>query len=177
MSPARHVVFAAMALLVGLLPPMGAVAQVEDGIAAGYNHDQGIGGHPSVVFTEGFEQASVADLVSGWDQVQHQENMSLVSDVPAMSAGTQSLYISGGWGDLYRRLLPGYEQLYARFYAKLDPSCVNVHHWVWLGGHNPPTTWPWPRAGTRPAGDERWSTGLEPFYSGGSPQWRWAFDT
>jgi len=154
-----------------------AYAQVEFGVAAAFPRDVGLSSHPSVIFTEGFEQGSIGALTSAWDSSQHAENMSFSADVPAESAGAQSLYISGGWADLYRQLLPGYEQLYARVYAKLDPSCTDVHHWIWLGGHNPPTAWPWPRAGSRPAGDERWSTGVEPQWRYGSPEWRWAFYT
>ena len=31
-----------------------------------------------------------------------------------------------------------------------------------MGGHNPSTAWPWPRAGQRPDGAGWWSTGIEP---------------
>ena len=150
-------------------------AQTDRGIAANYRGDEGIERHPAVIFRETFEQGSIAELTTRWEQAQHVERMSFVSDVPSTSSGGQSLYISGGWADLYRRLLPGYQHLYARFYAKLDPSCSKVHHWVWLGGHQPSTTYPWPRAGIKPGGDERWSAGIEPYYSGDSPPWRWAF--
>ena len=49
-----------------------------------------------------------------------------------------------GSADLYTRLLPGYDLLYLRLYAKFEDECRNIHHWVWLGGHNPSTSWPWP---------------------------------
>jgi len=42
-----------------------------------------------------------------------------------------------------------------------------------MGGHNPSTAWPWPRAGQRPDGAGWWSTGVEPMGS----SWAWDFYT
>jgi hypothetical protein len=159
------------ASLAGLVPVEGS-ADPEYGLAAGYPHDIGIESDAAVVFTENFEESSVDDVVARWEDVIGQDVMSLAADVPAESDGSQSLYMAGG-GHLYRRIEPGQDILYVRFYAKLDPSCNNVHHWVWMGGHNPTTAWPWPRAGERPAGDERWSTGIEPM----GDSWAWDFYT
>jgi hypothetical protein len=160
--------------LVFLLVASTSVWGVEYGIAVDYPGDVGIESHPAVVFVEFFEQASIEDMAAGWDEVQRQQYMEFSPDVPPLSTGGQSLTGPGtdsGPG-LYRRVLPGYEQLYLRFYGKFDSACVENHHYSWIGGHNPPTAWPWPRAGQKPAGDSHFSTGAEPF-SG----WEWDFYT
>jgi hypothetical protein len=146
--------------------------RVELGIAARYPNDVGIETAAAVQFTEDFEHATVDDLIAGWESNSNPERMSFSTDKPAGSGGTQSVFFDGS-ADLYTRLLPGYDQLYVRYYAKLDSGCNNVHHWPWLGGHNPSTAWPRPRAGIRPVGDERFSTGIEPYGN----WWAWAFYT
>jgi hypothetical protein len=88
--------------------------------------------------------------------------------MPPGSAGRHSLRMThiGGKSDgahLYRRLLPGYDQLYVRFYVKFDPQCAPIHHFFHVGGYNPATPYPQGGAGERPRGDERFSTGVEPF--------------
>jgi hypothetical protein len=74
-------------------------------------------------------------------------------------------------GHLYRRLMPGYDQLFLRFYVKFDSDCYPIHHFVHMGGYHPATPWPQGGAGTRPNGDDRFSTGVEPFGN----KWRWDF--
>ncbi|MBN1676553.1 MAG: hypothetical protein JXR37_36255 [Kiritimatiellae bacterium] len=156
----------------------GARAAVEYGLATNYPGDAGISNDARVVFAENFEETSLADMVARWEYATKTNRMSLSADTPAVSTGARSLYVDAteGGADLYRRLLPGYQQLYLRFYAKFAESGTTIHHWVWLGGHNPSTAWPWPRAGLQPVGDERWSTGVEPIPSalGG---WGWDFYT
>ncbi|MCP4896155.1 MAG: hypothetical protein GY906_04195 [bacterium] len=145
---------------------------VEYGIAEKYAKDSGIETDQSVVLSEGFEQLTIADLLLGWEYSSNDSRMSFSADKPAESGGSQSVFFDGS-ADLYTRLLPGYDQLYVRYYAKFETECNTVHHWPWFGGHNPSTAWPWPRAGTRPVGDERFSTGVEPM----GDWWAWAFYT
>lgn len=145
---------------------------VEYGIAAKYVRDNGIKGNPSVLFAENFEESSIDEMINtNWIYSANRARMSFSPDKPQNSGGTKSLYISGGWADMYRQLLPGYDTLYVRYYTKMDPSCVGIHHWPFLGGHNPPTTFPWPRAGEKPVGNERFSTAIEPM----GTDWRWDF--
>jgi hypothetical protein len=150
----------------------GTLSAAEYGIAWQYVQDQGIDKDSNVIFTENFEEATLAQSVARWEDISHQERMVLSPDISPQSGGKHSMLFNGS-AHLYRRILPGYETVYARFYAKFDTGCQNVHHWVWLGGHNPSTSWPWPRAGEKPVGDERWSTGIEPMGSG----WAWDFYT
>ena len=129
-----------------------------------------------MVFTEDFEQGALEAVYSRWESVQNDGIMSLSVDVPPDSGGARSLLMThvGGrsnGGHLYRRLLPGHDRLHVRFYVKFDPNCSPIHHFVHVGGYHPSTSWPQGGAGIRPAGNERFTTGVEPY----GPWWRWDF--
>lgn len=150
-------------------------AAEEPGIASKYRGDVGLASDPDVIFVEDFEANSVSAITSKWEQCQHQESMSLSDDVPAGIGGKQSLLITaiGGqlWGgDLYRRF-PDQEIVYVRYYVKFDKGCAGFHHGpMWIGGHYPSTSYPWPRAGEKPT-DNRFSQASEPLGN----EWRWDF--
>lgn len=165
-------------LLGGMLSPVGRVRAADplQGLASKYVGDAGLADDPNVVFVEDFEAGTLDDVTARWESVQNVEIMSLSSDVPKPSGGAHSLLVThvGGQstgGHLYRRLLPGYDHLFVRFYVKFDPECYPIHHFVHLGGYHPATPWPQGGAGTRPNGDDRFSTGVEPFGN----KWRWDF--
>lgn len=151
----------------------------ENGIAAKYPGDKGIENAPEVIFVENFDSiAAVNDLKKRWDSVQNAAIMSFSEDVPPGSSGKKSLLLThiGGksnGGHLYRRLPPGYETLHLRFYTKLAPDCYPIHHFVHMGGYNPPTPWPQGGAGNRPKGDKRFSTAVEPH----GRNWVWDYYT
>ncbi len=168
-------------LLVGapiLLSPSSLYGQ-QAGIASKYQGDAGIENDPDVIFVEHFEEGSLVTMKSRWESVKAPQIMSLSNDVPPGSAGNNSLLMThvggkGTGGHLYRRLLPGYEQLYARFYVKFDPNSYGIDHFgTNMGGNNPPTRWPAVKAGYKPAGDRQFWTGVEPYGSA----WRWDFYT
>ena len=48
-----------------------------------------------------------------------------------------------------------------RYYIKYPTSGQYVHHGIWMGGYNPPLAWPNPRAGLKPAGNDRFSAAAE----------------
>jgi hypothetical protein len=52
--------------------------------------------------------------------------------------------------------------LYFRYYAKYVGAGPWHHTGLWIGGYNPPLTYPYPRAGQKPDGDDLFSIGLEP---------------
>lgn len=138
------------------------------GLAAKYRGDVGIEKDPNVVFVENFEEPSLDEMKKRWESVSNAEIMSLSDDAPPGSGGKRSLLMTymggkGNGGHLYRRLLPGYDRLHVRFYVKFDPQCAPIHHFFHVGGYNPPTPYPQGGAGERPRGDERFSTGVEPF--------------
>jgi len=156
--------------------PPGSSFSPSGGLASKYVGDKGIREDPAVVFAEDFEADRLETVCSRWESVQNRQIMSLSADVSAASGGTRSLLMThvGGastGGHLYRRLLPGYEKLHVRFYVKFDPACYPIHHFVHVGGYNPPTAWPQGGAGIRPQGAERFTTGVEPYGN----QWRWDF--
>jgi hypothetical protein len=64
---------------------------------------------------------------------------------------------------LYKMLDPGLETCHLRFYVKFEKDHGYVHHFVHLVGYSPPTRYPQGGAGERPEGDERFSTGIEPW--------------
>jgi len=149
------------------------------GLAARYPGDAGIERDPDVLFVERFDGDSVQEIARRWDAVDGQSIMSLTADVPVGSADKTSLLMThvggeGTGGQFYRRLLPGHEQVYARFYVKFAADCEPIHHFgTHLGGFNPPTPWPQGGAGTRPDGDKRFTTGVEPY----GDDWHWDFYT
>ena len=156
-----------------------ALPEGSSGIAANYPGDKNIEQDKRVIFVEKFSEASLNAIFERWETVNGQETMSLSSDTPAHSGDGQSLLIThtggkGTGGQLYRRLLPGHKQLFARFYVKFDPDCAPIHHFgTHLGGFNPSTPWPQGGAGELPDGSKRFTTGVEPFGN----DWGWDFYT
>jgi len=140
------------------------------GIASRYPGDVGIQGDPAVILREDFEEPTLDDLVARWEDVSGRAAMSFDADRPPASAGARSLRLAGG-GHLYRRLAPGRDRVHLRFYARFDEACSGVHHFVHLGGYNPTTPWPQGGAGERPAGNERFTVGIEPM----GAAWGWDF--
>ncbi len=131
-----------------------------------------------IIFQEDFEAASIAEMIQKWDEAKNHANMSLSGDVPDGSPGSQSLvmtYTAGQntGGHLYKMFPEGYDSLFARFYVKFEANHSPVHHFVHMGGYYPPTTWPQGGAGSRPAGNERFTTGIEPI----GDNWSWDFYT
>jgi len=148
------------------------------GLAAKYPGDKGIENDPAVIFVEDFEEATLNELFQRWESVRAREILSFSDEVPAGSSGKQSLLMThvggkGTGGHLYRRLLPGYDKIFVRFYVKFHPDCFPIHHFFHVGGYYPPTRWPQGGAGERPRGDERFTIGVEPF----GKAWVWDYYT
>ncbi|MBC8001914.1 MAG: hypothetical protein H7X97_04925 [Opitutaceae bacterium] len=153
-----------------------------NGIASRYPGDAGIERDPRVLFTENFEEDSIATLAARWETVGARESMSFAGDVPAGSRGKQSLLMDrqkGAGGQLYRRLKNqsggwGYDRVFARYYVKFAEDCGEIHHFgTCLGGNNPPTSWPSVKAGQPTDGAKSFWSGIEPFGSA----WTWDFYT
>jgi hypothetical protein len=91
-----------------------------------------------------------------WESVSNAEIMSLSDDTPPESSGRSLLMThvggKGSGGHLYRRLLPGYDRLYTRFYVKFDPQSAPIDHFLQVGGYNPSSSYPHGGAGERPRG-------------------------
>ena len=152
------------------------------GIAARYPGDAGIERDPRVVFVENFEEPSREALWKRWETVSDRDGQSFSSEVPAGSAGQQSLVMArtkGSGAQLYRRLQNtnggwGYDRLFARYYVKFDPECGEIHHFgTCLGGNFPATPWPMVSAGRRTDGAKSFWSGIEPF----GRSWTWDYYT
>jgi hypothetical protein len=92
---------------------------------------------------------------------------SFLPDASRPNPGSRSLAISwkGGQttgGHLYKELRPGVDDtLYVRYYIKYPAQGRYRHTGVWMGGLNPPSSWPKPEAGERPVGDDRFIAAAE----------------
>jgi hypothetical protein len=147
----------------------------QSGIAAEYRGDRGIENDRNVLFVEKFDGESLDAVLQEWEDVKNKDIMTLSSERPGDSGDQKSLLLThvggqGTGGYLYRRLGPGFERVFFRFYAKIDPESSPIHHFVHLGGYHPMTRWPQGGAGDRPKGDDRFTVGIEPHGS------RWAWD-
>jgi len=136
-------------------------------LASKYPGDRGIELDPAVVWAEGFEERSVAAVTARYDDWKNPAGMTLVADCPQGSSGASSMRMTAGAGasatDLYK-LLPDRDELFVRWYARYQPGGPWHHTGVWVGGYNPPSRWPDPRAGLRPSGDDRLSVSVEPVF-------------
>ncbi len=143
-------------------------------LSSEYPGDQGIENDPDVVWYEGFESATASAVVSRYDS-SNSQGLSLSSDVAPNTSGTQSgRFTASGSGpnatDLYKRLDPGFDELFVRYYAKYEGGVSWHHTGVWVGGYNPASNWPSPQAGIKPDGDDRFHVSLEPISSGPNPR-------
>jgi len=129
------------------------------------------------VWVENFEEGSTSALFARYDD-KKTNGLSLDTDIPAKSKGSASgKFTANGAGptavDLYKKLAPGYEELFVRYYAKYGSGAQWHHTGVWVGGYNPASNWPNPQAGLKPNGDDRFSVSFEPM--GASPNPRMDF--
>jgi len=142
------------------------------GIAGKYPGDIGISDDPSVLFAEDFERDSIESIARHWGEISNDEIMTLSEDVPRNSSGKRSIRMTAILGEntgghLYTLFPRGVDTAFARFYVKFPADAGYIHHFVHLGGYNPPTRWPQGGAGERPRGDDRVTVGIEPYGSYG----------
>jgi hypothetical protein len=118
-----------------------------------------------VVFVERFDESTLTGLFSRWNDVLNGTNMSFsTTDPPPGSPGARSLNIPAynGGGHLYKVLSPGVDDtLYVRYYVKYPTTGKPQHEGIWMGGYNPPLNYPYPRAGVKPTGSDKFSASAE----------------
>ena len=138
------------------------------GLAVGFKADAGIGSHSAVIFAEDFEDG---ELGVRWDE-QTAAKARALAFAPAGDdiCGRRCLKVEARLGEnqgggLTKWFEPA-ERVFVRFYVRFDPHCDYVHHFVTLrankGLHGGEKWSGFGGAGLRPAGDERFSTALEP---------------
>jgi hypothetical protein len=149
--------------------PRAVSAESPVGLASRYPGDRGIGADPDVLFSEDFEAGSLEAVTKRWSDVSNKQGkpLALSPDVPAGGGKGHSLQVTATLGEdtgghLFKGMLRGVDRMHARFYVKFPADAGYIHHFVWLGGLNPPASYPNPRAGERPRGDDRVSIGIEP---------------
>ena len=133
----------------------------QEGISAKYPGDEGIENDPRVLFVEDFETGDAKEAGARWGNVSKPENMAFPEDVHANSPGKRSHRIAEN-GHLYTHTR-GVDRLHARFYVKFHEKTGYIHHFVHLAADRTPTPWPKGGAGLRPAGDQSFSSGIEPW--------------
>ncbi len=136
-----------------------AIEKEGDGLAAKYPGDVDIAKDPQVVLAETFESG---------DLKQWTETTGKPEFVEDAHSGTKAIKFTAelgtkSGGHLWKMLKPGHETLHFRFYVKFPKDHEYVHHFVHMCGYNPATAWPQGGAGECPAGDKRFSTGIEPW--------------
>lgn len=127
-----------------------------------------MGTDPAVVLYENFAEGSVPGVARRYTTVGHAAGMALVADHPVNSPGTHALRMSSCCSGttsqtyLYKNFGAGYDELYLRYYIKYLGTGPWHHSGLWFGGYNPPLPYPYPHAGARPVGNDRYSIALEP---------------
>jgi hypothetical protein len=142
-------------------------------LAAQYPGDVNIASDPDVVWAENFESGSIDAVVARYEAYKSPEAMFLDEDVPASSSGARSMRMMAGGAypdatDFYKRLDPGYDEWFVRWYVKYQNRVEYHHTGVWFGGHNPPLNDSFGTAGRRPNGDDLFVIGVENAYGAGS---------
>lgn len=138
-------------------------------LADSYPHDEGIENDPHVLYVEKFDDG-MEKVLSRYTDILNPEGMALEADVPEGSPGPNSIKITNTGelntgGHLFRKFDPGFDStVYIRYYVKYPLiSKGYIHHEsIWVGGYNPPSSWPSPQAGTCGLGDSRLSISYEP---------------
>jgi hypothetical protein len=159
------------------------------GFASKFSGDQNISNHPAVIFADDFETGA---LGSKWDDISNRRNsleyVNAFADQnssPPSVLGKRSLQVTAilgkNTGGGFTKWFKSSDRLFIRFYTKFDPDCDYVHHFCTLRANKSlQGTDRWSGfggAGERPAGDERFSTAIEPWGNWGqwSPPGRWNF--
>lgn len=139
------------------------------GLAASYRADDGVRAHPAVLFADDFEDGEVGAL---WDDSDAARSRAL-SFAPAGSVvcGERCLKVEARLGENHggglTKWFTSARRVFVRFYVRFAGDCDYVHHFVTLRanrGLRGGDKWSgFGGAGVRPAGDERFSTALEPW--------------
>lgn len=154
------------------------------GLAATHPGDSGIGNHPDVIFADDFETDAPGEK---WDDIRDEGGKVLSFADPGSSAplGKRCLKVESrlerDTGGGFTKWFEPADPVFIRFYTRFAVDCDYVHHFVTLRankGLSGKDKWSgFGGAGTKPAGDERFSTAIEPWGDWGRspPPGRWNF--
>ncbi len=176
--------------------PVAALAAPEDraatsslpegnGLAARFPADAKIATDPRVIFADGFESGGFG----AWDEHSNKDGILDLVDESASGAplGSRSLRVTATLGENtgggVTKWFESADRLFVRFYVKFAPDCDYTHHLVRLRANKGLTgadRWSgFGQAGTKPQGDDRFTTGMEPWAGHGklAPPGKWNFYT
>lgn len=155
------------------------------GLAAAFKGDRNIASHSDVIFADNFEGG---DYKKKWDSNRNEDEqvLSLVDmskDNAALGKKTLKVTATLGHdtGGGVTKWFQSADTLYFRVYVKFEKDCNYIHHFCTLrankGLHGGDRWSGFGGAGIKPAGDERFSTALEPWGDWGRnpPPGRWNF--
>lgn len=154
------------------------------GLAALHPGDNGIAAHPEVIFADDFE---TGDLGDRWDDIRNEGNkvLSFADPGPGTPLGKRCLRATStlghDTGGGFTKWFPSADTIHIRFYTRFAADCDYIHHFVTLRANKGLTgkdKWSgFGGAGTKPRGDERFSTAIEPWGDSGKipPPGRWNF--
>jgi hypothetical protein len=137
------------------------------GISAKYPGDKGIDRDPAVLLHENFE-ARTFDR-KRWPNISNKAGaLKLVTEAANVYSGKQALQVTATLGKntgghLFRRFAKGVDRMHARFCVKFAEDIDYIHHFVHMVAQLPATSWPTGGAGLKPAGDKKFSIGIEPW--------------
>lgn len=153
------------------------------GFAVKFKADAGIAAHAAVIFADDFEEG---ELGARWDEKGAGKGKALSFAPPENPAGGKRCMkvearLGENQGDGLTKWFAPADTEFVRFYVRFDAGCDYVHHFVTLRanrGLRGGDKWSgFGGAGLRPAGDDRFSTALEPW--GNWAKWpapgRWNF--
>lgn len=155
------------------------------GFAADYPSDAGIAADPRTIFADGFESGDFA----AWDEHSTGEGVLALVDESAQGRflGKHSLRVTAtlgrNTGGGATKWFESADRLFVRFYVKFAPDCDYTHHLIRLRANKGLTgrdKWSgFGQAGIKPQGDDRFSTGMEPWGDHGrdAPPGKWNFYT
>ncbi|MCL2744328.1 MAG: hypothetical protein FWE67_10805 [Planctomycetaceae bacterium] len=137
------------------------------GLAAQFKADTGIAEHPDVIFADNFE---AGELGANWDSDPIAKSLSF-SDPEDELCGKRCLKVEAtlgkNTGGGLTKWFASADRIFVRFYVRFAPDCNYVHHFVTLRankGLRGGDKWSgFGGAGSKPVGDERFSTALEPW--------------
>jgi Polysaccharide lyase 14 len=202
----RTILGAALAIAVGLLPADAVSPTHPDGIEQKYPNDAGIAGDPRVIFADNFDawETDTAKVPPGtWDAVRNSnvpnQRQTLVvagavtvdgKDLPGKNVLKLACYHGSPNSAGLRKHLgnyrnadegkgPGYEEVYIRYYQKLDDAYTpERNHGANLGGRDltRPGSWSVGRANTRDvAANGYFYSGLQPYPDSRAGKMHWGF--
>jgi hypothetical protein len=140
-----------------------------DGFAAGLKGDASATAHAAVIFADNFEDGA---LGTRWDEKGAGKGQALsfaAADAPECGKRCMKVEARLGenQGDGLTKWFEPAGTVFVRFYVRFDANCDYVHHFVTLRankGQRGGDKWSgFGGAGLKPAGDDRFSTALEPW--------------